>query len=273
MATLNYHANNVLGEFGFLPPEHLLAFEDVKREFVRVRSLEMQKLGLSSNHKTLTKAVLDLSAESRDALVPSEMMPAFVEIHPTDSAYTNHQEKIEIVPLEELASYEGSKVIAFYGTPMRYRLGFDAWNYGSVTLFYDAIDDYTAFDGTDTIVFPPNFYIYLECKTALALIALFRLKIAFLFPPEQKEQMNLFMNALSLFEQSKFGYVNEWQIEFKKWKNKELNEQPHLRRTQTELWRNNFHNVTGFNPLGTLPPSLGSAQDEDIVVTVDGGTP
>ncbi len=273
MATLNYHANNVLGEFGFLPPEHLLAFEDVKREFIRVRALEMQKLGIADTNKTVTTTTLDLSGELRTGTLSTDMIPAFVEIHPTQATYTNQQEKIEVVPLEEIASYEGSRAIAFYGTPLKYKLAFDAWEYGNVTLYYDAIEDYTDWAGDDNVTFPPNFYIYLECKTALSLADLFALKLAYLFPNDQKEQLQLIMNRLDAFKQSKLAYTAEWQAEFKKWKNQDLNQQPRLRRTQTEIWQRNYNNVTGFNALGYIPPQIVGAMDEDITVTVDGGTP
>jgi hypothetical protein len=268
MATLNIHANNVLGEFGFLPSEVELSFEDVKREFVRVRALEMQKLGISDTDKTLTSMTVDTSARVRDALVGTNMIPAFAELT-RNANYPNQKQKVEVVPLEEIPTFENSYALAFYGTPLRYRLAFDAWDEGTLTLYYDAIDDYDAILGATNITFPPNFYIYLECKTALALVALLRLKLTWIFPEDKQLQMQLILKALDQFQQGKLMYADEWQREFRIWKNKDMNEQPRLRRTNTELFDKGYDDLSrGRNA------SFGNAlTNDDLHIIVDGGTP
>lgn len=249
MPSLNEHANNVLGEFQFLPPEHLLSFEMVKRKFTRVRFLEMQKLGLSDTDKTLTSATLDTSNETRDGLLSTgDIYPAFVEIHLNSSSNPESKEKIEIVPLEDLPTFEGSRAIAFYGTPMRYRLSFDAWDQGTITLYFDDIEIIDDLSGTTTVTFPPNFLIFLEKKTKLGLIDDLRLSLAWKMPAEQKEQIPLINSALDALQQSTLVEVAEWQKQFEKWKNKDLNEQPRLRRTNAEILSRGYGNVTRNSP-------------------------
>ncbi len=249
--TLDTHANNVLQEFGGNIPENLLSYESVKRQFVRVRALELHKLGISDTDKTVVEGTLDVT--TRSGAMPSKyqdigIIPAFVELKPTNA--TTRREKIEIVPIEQIADFETSYAIAFYGTPMQYKLSFDAWDRGEIYLFYDPVEDWDALVGSDSIVFPPNFLIYLECKTATLLIKQIKFNLTFKKPAEYTdEHIGMILSGLEELLQTKMVELGDWERQMKLWRNKDGNENPRLRRTADELQYSDYRNVTGNQPL------------------------
>lgn len=235
-------------------PETLLSFEDVKRKFVRVRALAMQQLGFSDTDKTATFG--SFTPAARDGLVDlglgarEGVLPNFVEFLPTGAARNQgHEVKVEIIPARDIPAYEGAFVIAFYGDPLRYRLGFDSWNRGTLYLHYDPVEDWTAIAGTTAPNFPQNFEIMLENKSALLLIDTLRFKMAFKLPEEIADRIQLIDKALDRLQQTKAAELAEWEKEFKLWKNTELNEQPHMRRTNDEIGNRGYGNVTRNNAL------------------------
>lgn len=250
---LSTAANQVLQEFGGTIPENLLSFEGAKREFMSVRALELQKLGIASTDITVVKQVLTPS--SRDEVFPggvgADIIPAFVEVQLL-SALANQDEtryKVEIIPVELIPAYEGARVIAFYGlNPKRYRLGWDAWNEGELTLWYDTIEDLLTITGNTDLAFPQAFWTFIVKKTALNLIRIIRFKLAYNTPSEIKNTVPQVTSALNLMEQSMIAQVAEWQMEFRKYLNIDLNTQPHLRRTNDEIKRRDYNNVTGAYP-------------------------
>lgn len=243
-------ANQVLQEFGGAMPEVLVSFEDASREFLSVRALEMQKLGASTTDITVTKS--NLSANTRDGLLPTitgvGMIPAFVELMHYDSS-SEVRSKVEILPTELIPAYEGSRAIAFYGTPGRYRLAWDAWDEGTIVLWHDPIDDLTQFTGATDVNFPPNFLTYLFKKTALNLVRVANFKLAIVDPASLRASQNNIAGALKQFEASLASQVGDWNAEFKKWRNMDLNSQAHLRRTNDEIQSVGYNNITGNNPL------------------------
>lgn len=246
-------ANQVLQEFGGAMPDVLINFEDASREFLSVRALEMQKLGVSTTDVTVTKTTLNVS--TRDGAVPTTtgvgMIPAFVELTTFDSS-SSARHKVEIVPTELIPSYEGSRAIAFYGTPTRYRISWDSWDDGTITLWHDPIDDLTQFESNSEVPFPPNFLMYLVKKTALNLVRVARFKLAIIDPASYRQSQANISSALGGFEASLAGQVADWSAEFKKWRNLDLNSQAHLRRTHDELDAAGFNNVTGNRPLDLI---------------------
>jgi hypothetical protein len=244
-------ANQVLQEFGGAMPEVLVSFEDASREFISVRALELQKLGVSTTDVTVTKSTLN--ASSREGTVPATtgvgMIPAFVELTLNDSGVPDARLKVEIIPTELIPSYEGSRAIAFYGTPMKYRLSWDVWDEGTITLWHDPIEDLTQFTSNSDVTFPPNFITYLFKKTALNLIRTAVLKLALVDPASLRQSQANIGTALSNFQGSLAAQCSEWEVEFRKWRNLDLNSQRHLRRTQDELALSDFDNVTGSSPL------------------------
>jgi hypothetical protein len=242
-------ANQVLQEFGGAMPDVLVSFEDASREFLSVRALELQKLGVSTTDLTVTR--VPLNASTREGNVPTStgvgMIPAFVELTP--DGVTDGRLKVEIIPLELIPSYEGSRAIAFYGTPTRYRLAWDAWDDGTLTLWHDPIEDLTQFQATTEITFPPNFLTHLFKKTALNLVRMARLKLALVDPASLRNSQANIATALSGFEMSIAAQVADWEVEAKKWRNQDLNSQSHLRRTHDELGYGSYNNVTGSDPL------------------------
>src|SRR6185369_896835 len=120
-------------------------------------------------------------------------------------------------------AYEGSRVIGFYGTPTNYRLGWNAWEEGVLNLWYDPIEDITAVTESSDLSFPPAFWIFAVKKTAANLIRTLRLKTMMVNPDEFKDRLPLIMNALNLHEQSLGVQCLEWQTEWKKFINMDLN--------------------------------------------------
>lgn len=246
---LDSHANNVLQKFGNIIPEHILSFEDVKTEFLGVYSTMSQKLGIADTDKTVSE--VELSLTSRDELLNlsiGEMIPAFCEIQ-LFNAPTSTRLKVEIVPPEDIPSYEGSYAISFYGEPVRARLAFDAWTVGTLYLFADNVPDLSLLRGSSNISFPTAFLNLLEEKTRLFVIDKLRLKLAWIQDKEIEVRLPLIMSALDKMEQSALAKVGELEMEFKKWRNKDLNETPHLRRTNDEILRRSYNNITRTNPL------------------------
>lgn len=240
-------ANQVLQEFGGVMPEVLMSFEDAEREFLSVRALELQKLGVSTTDITVTKSTLN--ATQRDGLLNTSegdgMIPAFVELTPDSSTSGDDRVKVEILPVELIPSYEGARAIGFYGTPGRYRLAWDAWDEGTLTIWYDPVEDLTSIGAATDISFPPNFFTYIFKKTALNLIRVAVAKLMIVDPAQFKESKGNITAALSAFEKSIDRQVGEWEHEFKKWRNLDLNSSPHLRRTNDEIQARGYNNVTG----------------------------
>lgn len=247
MATLAQHTNNVLAEFGSVIPDNLLSFEDVMRKFVRVRALELQKLGISDTDKTVIEDTLEVTA--RSGAMPGKYIDASISILPAGvslqpNASTNYREFVEIVPVEDIPSYEGENAISFYGEPMRYKMAADLWLRGTIYLLYDPVENWDVLINSTEVTFPPQFKILLEVKTALAVIDLIPLKLAVKqpneFPDEQKAKIT---EALTIFAVNKGRELAEWEEQFKLWRNKDLNEGPRTRRTYDELKARNYRGI------------------------------
>lgn len=235
--TVDECANAVLQEFGGLIPETICSFEDSKREFLSTRALEIQKLGIAESNKTVTSARLDVSSRTGLLLMPDDMgdadiFPAAVEYQPEN---TTARQKVVIVEVDDIPNFEGSRAIAFYDSPVKYRLAWNSWDDGDLYLFYDPIDDLTTISGTDTLKFPLAFRTYLFKKTAFNLLDLIRLKLAWLDREEEKEQAVKIDAALKMLEMKLANQVSEWAREFRRWINKDLSQGPYLRRTQMEI--------------------------------------
>jgi hypothetical protein len=232
---LNTAANAVLGEFGNIIPEPLFAHDDAKREFLYTRALELQKLGIADSDKTVVIDQLDVSSRDGQLNMPGQfagMMPAFVEHLRTNAT---KPETVRIVQPEDIPSYEGTRAIAFYSEPLRYRVAWNSWETGVLYLGYDGIEDMNQLGGTTDLTFPPAFWTMLVKKTALKAIATIRLKMAFLNRAEEKENISLIADALKSKEATLLADVSEWQKEFHRWINKDLNQQATLRRHADEL--------------------------------------
>jgi hypothetical protein len=246
-------ANQVLQEFGGAMPDVLVSFEDASREFISVRALELQKLGVSTTDVTVTSTTLNATA--REGALPQNigigMIPAFVELASYDST-SSVRHKVAIVPTEMIPSYEGSRAIAFYGSPGRYRLSWDAWDDGVLHLWADPIEDLTAFTSTDEVAYPPNFLVHLFKKTALNLVRVALFKLAIVDPASLRNSQANISTALNNFQMSLAAQVADWEVEFKKWRNLDLNSQAHLRRTHDELDAIGYNNVTGNIPLDLI---------------------
>ncbi len=247
---LSTAANQVLQEFGGAMPDVLIDFEDAGREFISVRALELQKLGISSTDITVTKVAV--APVDREGLVPTStgagMTPAFVECIPFDTS-TENRYKVEIIPIELIPSYEGGRAIGFYGTPGRYKISWDVWEEGTLSLWHDPIEDVESYTLESDVTFPPNFIIYLIKKTAFNLVRNADIKLALIDPAMFRQSKGEISGALSRFETSLARQTGEWEAEFKKFRNGDLNSQPHLRRTHDELASRDYNNVTGNNPL------------------------
>jgi len=231
-------------------PDSLVSFEDAEREFINVRALELQKIGVSSTDITVVKQ--QLHPTTRDQLlIPTngiDMIPAFVEIRPREM-YGEERSKVEIVPVDAIPSYEGARAIAFYGTPMRYRISWDAWEEGDMTLYYDPVEDITSYGLSSDLTFPNGFWPFLIKKTALNVVRIAKVKLALINPSEYTMQKGDIANALFSFEMSIGGQVMDWEREIQKFRNLDLNSQPHLRRTQDELRARDWNNVSRNSPL------------------------
>ena len=244
-------ANQVLQEFGGAMPDNLVSFEDASREFLSVRALELQKLGVSTADFTVTKSVLN--ASTRDGLVtPSfgeDMIPAFAELTPRDSSDENYKYKVEIISADLIPAYEGTRSIAFYGTPKRYRLAWDAWEDGTLTIFYDPVEDITSIGQASDVTFPSAFWTMLFKKAALNVVRLAIFKLAIIDPAEFKSTKADIERSLQSFVALISPQVAEWEHEFRRHRSLDMNTQPHLRRTQDELALADYHNVSRANPL------------------------
>jgi hypothetical protein len=234
---LNTAANSVMMEFGGILDERLLAFEDAKREFLYTRALELQKLGIADSNKTVVIDELATAARDGELTMPeglASMMPAFVEFQYNNT--TGARSQVRIVAVEDIPNYEGSRAIAFYGEPLRYRLSWNAWEQGDLYLGYDGIENPSAVGGANDLAFPPAFWTFLVKKTAFNLIDIIRLKLSFLMREEEADQMKAIASALDSKEQKLVVQTQEWSKEFARWINKDLNQQPILRRSNEELW-------------------------------------
>jgi hypothetical protein len=235
-------------------PDNLISFEDAQREFISVRALELQKLGASTADITVTKQSLNPS--DRDGLVSpgiGDLIPGFVEIVPYDQPVSgNTRYKVEILPVELIPAYEGSRAIAFYGTPTRFRISWDAWDEGDVEIWYDPVEDITQITSATDLVFPQAFWVFLIKKTALNLVRVAKFKLIALDPVEFRNSQKLLLDSFAHFEGSIADQVRVWEQEFNKHRSTDLNAQPHLRRTNDEVLSRGYNNVSGFNPLDLI---------------------
>lgn len=249
---LSFYANQTLQEFGSgAVPESLLSFEDAQREFLAVRALELQKAGIAASDVTVTKQTV--SPSMRDDIVPpgfGNVTPAFAELAPFSDSTGNLRYKVEIVPIEDVPSYEGARVIGFYGNnPLRYRIGWDAWDEGDLYLWYDPIEDISQINAGSDLSFPTAFWMFAVKKTALNLVRVLRLKIALIGPDGFNDRMPQANNALDALEKSLFMQCGEWQLEWKKYLNLDLSTGPHLRRSNSEIRARGYHAISGKDVL------------------------
>lgn len=245
--------NAVYSEFGGVIPPELLSFEDVAREFLSCRQLEMQKLGISTTNITTNHVVITPSAREGTLTVSGadQVIPSFVELIPKNqSSDLRIRYKVEIIPVELVADYEGSRAIAFFGFPQKYLLAWDAWKYGDLDLWYDPVEDLTTFNVTKQtdIIFPKAFWTFLFKKTALNLIKIVMLKLMTNTSSHISAYSDKLSIALKMFYENLSLQVNEWEIEMMKYRNLDLNTQPHLRRTMEEILLNDYNNITDFTP-------------------------
>lgn len=243
MHTIRSETNAVLQEFGGVIPETICSFEDARREFLYVRESERQKIGIAPSNKTAENALLDVSVRDGELVLsgcdsPAAISPAFVEYQPTNST---DRHKVTIVDAEDIPGFEGQRAIAFYADPMRYRLSFDSWDTGTLYLWYDEVEDLESLEGTDTngdevaIKFPLQFWQLLRKRAAFNLIDTICLKLAWHMRPEEKDQTAGIIAALRMKEQKLALRVQELDNEFRRWINRELNQQPFVRRTSMEI--------------------------------------
>lgn len=248
---LSQCANQVLQEFGGAMPESLVSFEDASREFLSVRALELQKLGVATTDYTVTKTTL--SASDRDGLLSpifgDDMIPAWVEATPANSSNNNIRYKVAIITPDLIPAYEGARAIAFYGNPKRYRLSWDAWDDDTVTIYYDPVEDLTAIGQADDLTFPQAFWTLLFKKAALNTVRVALVKLALVNPSEFQGTKSDVVNALNSFVGLLAPQVAEWEHELRRYRALDLNTQPHLRRTQDELALADYNNVSRANPL------------------------
>lgn len=243
-------ANQVLQEFGGVLPDSLVSIEDAARELLSVRALELQKLGVSTSDITLT--TMTITPAARDEAVSlgtnADIVPAFVVATPLNAASDSIRYKVAIIPPDRIHAYEGSRAVAFYGTPKRIMYAWDVWDCDeSLTLYYDPIEDVSAIDTETTLTFPPGFYTMLVKKAALNIARVVKLKLAVLSPLDYPNRGEI-VNVLSSFEASIAGQVADWEAEARKFRSLDRSQQPHLRRTWDEIKYSDFDNVTGSTP-------------------------
>lgn len=234
-------------------PESLISFEDAKREFLQVRQLELGKLALSNTalttvNSTVTAQVRTGVLSTTLGLTTEDLIPSHVEFLP-DGGDEDDKYKVEIVPIQELPSYEGGRAISFYGDPLNYSVSWDFWDEGDLKIWYDKITDLIGVDAVTQMQFPSTFLTFLVKKTALSLVRIARLKLSMIDPAEYRQTKQEIYGALSAFEASLYPQVEEWRMEFRKYINLDRNIQPHLRRTNDELISQGYNNVTGSHPL------------------------
>lgn len=249
--------NQVLQEFGGAMPDNLISFEDAVREFLNVRGLELQKLGMSVSDVTLTKQTLNPSA--RDEALPigfgDDCIPAFAVATPNSGSDT-WSAKVAILPMDTIDSYEGSRAIAFYGnTPKRIKYAWDVWDCDeTVVVYFDPVEDMTTWTidpatQAPEVVFPPGFLPMLFKKAALNLIRVALVKLALVNPAEYISGKGDIFTALKMFENSIAAQVAEWDFEARRFRSLGRNQQPHKRRTFDEILAADWDNTTNNNPL------------------------
>lgn len=248
---MNLHecANRVQQEFGSVLPDPILSFEDCRREFVSVMMLKLQEIGISDTDRTT--AYVAWTESARQGIVPTSfgpLSPAFVEFHPTGSE-ANWRDKVEIVPVEDIPSYEGSRAIAFHDLPLRYRAAWDYWNSGTMYLWFDPLPNLETITAEKNVLFPVAFMTYLIKCTALNLVEVVTLKLAWLAPEEQRELIPIIAPSLTRLAARLESECEAWKKEFRKYINLDSNQSPRLRRTWDELKARGYNNVTGNNPM------------------------
>lgn len=248
MPTLVNYISQVLSEFGDIIPSPILSFQDVAREFLNVYMLEMQKLGISNTN--ITVEYFDVTSPSREFnlrnVIGKDVFPAFIEFYPNNSIRID---KVEIVPLDKIPTYEGGKAAAFFGNPLKIKLSWDYWKDGKLRIYYDPIYDLTSTDLAENVSFPPNFIPYIVKKTAYYLIGLILLKASTLSYVDSDFNLQNFVSAMNAIKENLNTQIIEWSEEFRKFKNIDRNFQPRLRRTWDELQGMSYDNVTGNYPL------------------------
>lgn len=246
MPTLDESANAVMMEFGGVVPEELLSLEDARREFLYVRSLARQKIGIADTDKTVTSTPLTVTQRD-DALPPNlqHIIPAFVEYEHNFPISPNDLRRVLIVPADDIPNYEGARAIAFYGEPLRYKLSWNAWEDGSLTLYYDPVDDLSAISGDDDLPFPMQFHTMLVKQAALKVTDIIKLKMTFLDRWEEKDRAERLLGVLGGIEAKLLLQVSDWENEFKRWINKDHNEGPITRRTNEEIQARGYNDVGG----------------------------
>lgn len=242
--------SRVLSEFGGALPESLVSYSDVVKELVSVRSLELQKLGIATTNITTSHIEFTPSSREGSLPVPYDYIPSFVEFIPNNTSQdVRIRYKVEILPVESISEYEGARAIAFYGMPRKYLLSWDCWKFGKLDVWFDPVEDFTAINSdTSDITFPPAFWNFLFKKTALNIVRVALLKISMSRDPEIVERMELIRSSLAMFAKDLNNAVAEWEMEMAKFRNLDLNTQPHLRRTQEEILLSSYNNVTGSTP-------------------------
>lgn len=243
-------ANQVLQEFGGVLPDTLADIEDAARELVSVRALELQKLGISTSDATLT--TMTITPAARDEVVSlgsnADIIPAFAVATPLNASNDALRYKVAIIPADRIHAYEGSRAIAFYGRPKRIMYAWDVWDCDeTITLYYDPVESVIAQEISGNIDFPPGFYTMLVKKAALNIARVVKLKLAVLSPADYPNRGEI-VNVLSAFEQSIAGQVAEWEMEARKARSMDRNQQPHLRRTWDEIKYADFDNTSGATP-------------------------
>jgi hypothetical protein len=246
--------SSVMAELGGNLPDGILTYADASTEFLSVRALELQKMGISSTNVTSDHIVIN--PPSREGLLPTypsipyvDVIPSFVELIPKNISTNSYiRYKVEIVPVESIPEYEGARAIAFFGMPRKYRLAFDVWDSGSLDLWYDGVEDITTKDVTSDVTFPPAFWTFLFKKTALNLISKAMLRLSYNTSPQTRKLAGDLTNGLKMAAEGLAMQVKEWELEMMKFRNLDLNTQPHLRRTHEEILLSDYNNITGFTP-------------------------
>ncbi|MBX3288371.1 MAG: hypothetical protein KF855_03405 [Acidobacteria bacterium] len=252
MATLNESANAVLMEFGGVVPDELLSLEDARREFLYVRSLAMQKMAIADTDKTVSSTSLNVT--QRDGVMPdSNIIPAFVEYLPNNPIYGDEeQRRVLIVPADDIPNYEGSRAIAFYGSPLRFRLAWNVWEFGTLKLYFDPVEDISDISGEDEVPFPVQFHTMLVKQTALKLTDIIKLKLTMLDRWEEKDRSERLLGVLGGIETKLLLQIADWENEYKRWINKDQNEGPILRRSNEEIMARGYNDIGGWQ----RPPFL-----------------
>lgn len=247
MATLNENAARVSVEFGRLS-NNLIQFEDVAREFLQVRSLELQRLGISDTEKTVVHKTIKTGQREGNMAAYGNFTPAFCEYIPNNAVSPDLRYKVAIIPVDQVPEYEGGRAIAFFGNPRKYRAAWDFWENGEIDVWYDPIDDINTLVGSSDMAFAPNFDTFLVKQTQFNLIPLACINLAVNGTVEEEAKSKAIERALDKMGEYLQPQLAKWEKEFRKYLTRDYNTQKHLRRTQDEILAQNYGNVSGNNP-------------------------